>query len=121
MPEARAAIRADELLEMPLEKLTAAQFLVALNSPQVDPVAIRLLPDKKKFELWTDEGALPKWKLGELLNQLRREKKKLELEKWIVEFDRKRNVENVFDPGDILRDPVVIDEIAERVAAKLGR
>ena len=121
MPRAsKTAIPPDETLQRPLGELTAAEFLTALSHPSVDKRALAILPDKKKYELWVEEGGIPKLSVLDLLEKLRGEKKKLELEKFYIE-DIKMVRENVFDPEQILRDPVVIDQIADQVAQRLGR
>lgn len=121
MPRAsRTAIPPDEILQRPLGELTAAEFLTALSHPSVDKRSLSILPDKKKYELWVEEDGIPKITVLDLLDRLRGEKKKLELEKFHIE-DIKMVRENVFDPADILRDPVVLDKIAEQVAQRLGR
>ena len=121
MPRAsRTAIPPDESLQRPLGELTAAEFLTALSHPSVDKQALAILPDKKKYELWVEESGIDKITVLDLLDRLRGEKKKLELEKFYIE-DVKMIRENVIDPAQILRDPVVIDRIAEQVAQRLGR
>ena len=116
----RTAIPPDETLQKPLGELTAAEFLTALSHPSVDKRALAILPDKKKYELWVEEDGIPKISVLDLLDRLKGEKKKLELEKFYIE-DIKMVRENVIDPIEILRDPVVIDRIAEQVAQRLGR
>ncbi|HKA57352.1 MAG TPA: hypothetical protein VKD28_01960 [Gemmatimonadales bacterium] len=120
MPESRAAIPADDkALDRPLGQLNAAEFILILNRPDIDKGALAILPDKKKYELWVDEGGLPKIPVGELIERLRREKKKLELEKFKFEIDLKRNVEDVIDPTRRFVDPRVIEDIARQVAESL--
>jgi hypothetical protein len=118
MTERRTAIPPDELLERPLGELSAADFLTALSHPKLDQRIVSILPDKKKYELWIDEGGLPQLNLQDLLDRLRGEKKKLELEKFPYE-QVKLSREGVFDPRELLRDPIIIDEIATQVAARL--
>jgi hypothetical protein len=121
MPRAsRTAIPPDEILQKPLGELTAAEFLTALSHPSVDKRSLAILPDKKKYELWVEEDGIPKISVLDLLDRLKGEKKKLELEKFYIE-DIKMVRENVIDPIEILRDPVIIDRIAEQVAQRLGR
>ena len=61
--------------------------------------------DKKKFELWVEENPLPRITLGELLEKLRGEKKKVELE---------------FGPdfGELINPPL-LDRLADAVAERL--
>lgn len=119
MAERNAAIAADEkLLDRQLGQLSAAEFLQVLGRVDFDRSALQILPDKKKYELWVDESGLPKIPVRELFERLRREKKKLELEKFRIE-DLKLQVEFDFDPTRRFIDPRVIEEIASRVAEKL--
>jgi hypothetical protein len=116
-----AAIPPDEILDRPFGELSAAELLSALSHQRVPASVSALLPDKKKYELWVDEGVIDKVPLSEILRKLRLEKKKVELEKLRIEVDRKLTIEEVIDPTDILRDPAFIEQVAEQVAAKLGR
>jgi hypothetical protein len=116
----RTAIPPDENLQRPLGELTAVEFLTALDHPSVDKQSLAILPDKKKFELWVEEDGISKMTVVDLLDRLRGEKKKLELEKFRIE-DVKLVRENVVDPAEVLRDPAVIDQIAAQVAQRLGR
>jgi len=110
-----SAIPVDEkTLGKPLAELSAVQFLDILSrGDATDRAALAILPDKKKYELWVEEVSIDRFKVGELLQKLRGEKKKLELEKHQIEL--------TFDPGRNFIDPRVVDVIAERVAEKLGR
>jgi hypothetical protein len=126
MSELRSAIPPDELLDRPLGELSAADFLAALSHPKLDQRIVSFLPEKKKYELWIEEGWLPRLNIRELLDRLRGEKKKLELEKspyeHIVKYPHehiKRLPEGMIDPHELLRDPAFIDEIAAQVAARL--
>ena len=115
MPERRSAIPPDELLERPIEQLSAAEFISALNHPALDQAAVRLLPDKKKYELWVEEVDVTKLTTRDLVDRLRNEKKKVEIElttKRVTEIDEP-------DPRTFLISPVVIEAIAERVAERL--
>ena len=82
MPPARgkAAITPDELLDRPLGDLSAAQFLQVLNHPKVTRAQFEILADKKKYELWVDEDPILKVNVGELLEKIKGEKKKVEKE-----------------------------------------
>jgi hypothetical protein len=104
----------DKTLAKPLEEISGAQLLEILSrGDAADRTALALLPDKKKYELWVEEGGVGRIPVGELLHKLRGEKKKLELEKQLGE--------QTFDPGRGAIDPRVIDAIADRVAERLGR
>jgi hypothetical protein len=115
MPERRSAIPPDELLERPIEQLSAAEFISALNHPDLDQTAVRLLPDKKKYELWVEEIDVTKLTTRALIDRLRNEKKKAELE-----VPTKRLIEvNEPDPRTFVISPVLVEAIAERVAERL--
>ncbi len=110
----------DKLLDKSLSELSAAQLIDVLNrGDALGQGSLALLPDKKKYELWVEEGGFVKIPLRELLRRLRAEKKKIELEKFKIEIDLKRSMEFDFDPTRRLIDPRIIDEIATQVAAKL--
>jgi len=74
----RAAIDLDEVGEKRLGDLTAAEFIQILNHKDLAPLR-GVIADKKKYELWIEEN-LPRITLGDLLERVRGEKKKLELE-----------------------------------------
>jgi hypothetical protein len=115
MPEKRSAIPPDELLERPIEELSAPDLLFALNHPALDQAAVRLLPDKKKYELWVDEGGVTKLTVRDLVDRLGNEKKKVELE-----VPMKRTPAEIDpDPRKFLIDPLVLEVIATRVAERL--
>lgn len=118
MTEHNAAIPPDDMFDRRLEELTASEFLAALSRPEVGPGILPHLPEKKKYELWTDENG-PDITVRDLLVRLREEKKKLELEKPPGFEHVKTPRENVLNLRDILLDPVVIEQIAEQVAARL--
>ena len=77
-----AAIDPDEVLDKPLAEITGAQLIQVLGHPDFLVGGIHhILPDKKKYELWVDEGPiLHEVPLGELIKKIRGEKKKRELE-----------------------------------------
>jgi hypothetical protein len=117
VPDKRSAIPPDELLERPIEELSAAEFIYALNHPDLDQTAVRLLPDKKKYELWVEETDVTKLTPRDLIDRLRNEKKKYELEPPVIlkppppEYDLSR-----LNP---LNDPPFLEALAARVAEKL--
>jgi hypothetical protein len=125
MPDRRTAAISKDVLDRPLGELNAAEFLQALGTLRVPPESLAILADKKKYELWIDEGTLPKLPVGELVEKLRGEKKKLELEKrLIIEDLPKRYTEFEFDPTRGI-DPVIreelVTEIVNEVVNRLGR
>jgi hypothetical protein len=78
--KAAAAIDVDSLLDRPLAELSAMEFIQALNHPKYASPSLGLIADKKKYELWVEEGVLGRYRLGDILQKLRGEKKKVELE-----------------------------------------
>ena len=79
MADRKAAIEIDTLLDRPIAELSAGEFLTALSSPKLGR-EVAMIADKKKYELWVEEGPILKLSLAELLNKIRGEKKKVELE-----------------------------------------
>ena len=76
----KAAIDVDAALQKPLGEISAAEFLQVLAHPTIGGGKFGILADKKKYELWVEEGAIFKVPVGEILQRLRGEKKKVELE-----------------------------------------
>jgi hypothetical protein len=112
-----------EVLGRPLGEISAAEFVGALSESRLAAHELTVLADKKKYELWVDETPIDKISVIDLLDAVRAEKKKLELEKRPWEYF-KRAVEFDFDPTR-LRDPVIreelVSEIADEVVKRLGR
>ncbi len=123
MAAKKAAIDPD-LLDRPLGQIDAAAFVGALREARLEPAEMAVLADKKKYELWTDETPVAKISIGELIERIRGEKKKLELEKRRWEMS-KREVELEIGPTTVLGDPAVrdalVDEIATEVVRRMGR
>lgn len=121
MATKRAAIDPD-ILDRPLGEISAADFVGALTG-RLDARELTVLADKKKYELWVDETPIDKINVKDLVERIRGEKKKLELEKRPWEY-QKREIEFDFDPTK-LRDPVIreelVAEIVNEVVQRLGR
>jgi hypothetical protein len=111
--EKAAAIAADKLLDTPLSKLTAAQFVEALTAHQLAP-HIKFWPEKKKYELEV-EPIVDKLRLRdfiEIINRVRVEKKKVEYEipdwwKWRVnpdptQFEATQRLDEVVQKLDLI-------------------
>jgi hypothetical protein len=76
----RAAVDVDKIAETPLGKVSAVDFLQALGHGGVDAATFgRIWPEKKKLELWESED-LSAVKTGRVINIIKVEKKKVELE-----------------------------------------
>ena len=120
-PEKRAAIDLDAIGEKKLSEISAADFLTALNAGGVSFQAQqRIWPEKKKVELWAEPENLGGVRAGDLLNALKVEKKKVELEKNpATEMVKPIGIENVTNPRDLLRDPDFIGQVAREVANQL--
>jgi len=84
-------------------------LLSAFSSPQLQHLQ-PILADKKKYELWAEE-LLPDLNFEDLVDRLKGEKKKVELEKL--------RVERLEDPREGLIRPEIIEQIAEAVASRL--
>jgi hypothetical protein len=119
--EKRAAIDLDAIGEKQLSEISAADFLTALNAGGISAqVHHRIWPEKKKVELWAEPENLGGVKVGDLLNVIKAEKKKVELEKPpSTEIVKAVGVENVTNPRDLLRDPEFIGQVAREVANQL--
>ena len=120
---AKKAAVGDDVLQRPLGELSAAEFIGALSEARLAAHELTVLADKKKYELWVDETPIDKISVQDLVEAVRSEKKKLELEKRPWE-SLKRAVEFDFDPTR-LEDPVIreelVSEIADEVVRRLGR
>jgi hypothetical protein len=119
----KAAISPDELGSTPLRDLNGEQFVQLLNHRDLASYA-SIISDKKKYELWVEE-TLSGITVGDFLDKLKGEKKKVELEKMKIEdIVLKRVVEDPPDPRRQFIDPVIFQEIVERldrVEERLGR
>ncbi len=115
----------EELLQRPLGEISASQFLQVLGSMDQSSSDLVLLPDKKKYELWVDEAVIDKINVADLLEKIRGEKKKLELEKRTVIEHFKKYTEFEFDPEDLVTNPAIreqlVAEISTEVMRRLGR
>jgi len=113
----KAAIDIDKALERPLSDLSAAEFVQVLNHPKVRHAGISLIADKKKYELWVEEGVIEKIPVGVIIEKLRNEKKKVELEPLIDLGQR-------IYPSDLRRDTEyarLVEDIALRIEERLHR
>jgi hypothetical protein len=110
----KAAISPDELGSTPLRQLDGEQFVQLLNHRDVSSYAT-IVSDKKKYELWVEEN-LGGITVADFLDKIRGEKKKIELEKFKIEnIVLKRVVEDPPDPRQWLVDPIVFEQIVERL------
>jgi hypothetical protein len=110
-----AAIDLDEIGHRPLAELSAVEFLQVLSHPSISVSNRFILADKKKYELWVEEGPVLKIPIGSIIAKLRLEKKKVEYEipPWmkVIPEDGIREVEYA----------TLMEDIAERVGATAGR
>jgi hypothetical protein len=82
MPAKTAAIEADKLDDTPLQKLSAAEFVEALQAREAFGLT-HFWPEKKKYELELEPGVLGKLRFRDfvdILDRIRGEKKKVEYE-----------------------------------------
>jgi hypothetical protein len=77
--ERRAAVDVDAMLKRSLNDLSAADFIRLLGHREYVGLA-PIVADKKKVELWIDEGPIFEVPLEDILDKIRGEKKKVELE-----------------------------------------
>ncbi|GJL53356.1 MAG: hypothetical protein NPIRA02_04880 [Nitrospirales bacterium] len=115
----KAAIDIDKVMDSPLRELNAAEFVEVLNHPKVKGKHSWIITDKKKYELWIEETEIVNITVGELIEKLRGEKKKVELEPFIDIGHR------VF-PGELIRESDVqfsrlVEDVARRVEERLGK
>lgn len=104
--EKKKAAIPEDLLDKPLADISAAELVKALSISR-EPHLGHILADKKKYELWVEENPVERIPLRELLDKLRGEKKKVELEL-------------PFDIGQVINPPV-LDRLADAVAKRLRR
>lgn len=111
----RAAIDVDEFMDTPLGEMSAADFVKILNHSKLRDAGLNAaLADKKKVELWVDEGPiLDEIPLRELIERLRAEKKKYELEPPPFVDERVRRPERAADYARVAE--LIADRVAERI------
>ena len=114
MEDRFAAIDIDEIGDRPLGDLSAVQFLQVLSHPSLTMSHRIVLADKKKYELWVEEGPIVKLPIKEIIAKVRGEKKKVEYEipPWL-----KLIPENGFREMEY---GTMLEEIAGRVGAHAG-
>jgi hypothetical protein len=108
--EKRAAIDMDAIGDKPLGELSAADFLAALDAGGMSLHHLAVWPEKKKVELWTEPEDFGRVRVGDLVNVIRGEKKKVE-----------RELPPGFDSGffDSARYSALLDRIAREVESRL--
>ena len=77
--ERRAAIDTDALMKKSLNDISAADFIRILGQRELAGISV-ILADKKKLELWVDENPIFEIPIEAVLEKIKGEKKKLELE-----------------------------------------
>jgi hypothetical protein len=110
-----AAIDLDEIGDRPLGDLSAVEFLQVLSHPTLSVSHRFILADKKKYELWVEEGPIFEIPIKGIIGKLRGEKKKVEKEipPWMK-----------FVPEDGIHEleyAAMLEDVAERVGATVGR
>jgi hypothetical protein len=112
-PARRAAIDVDKVLQKPLKDISAVELIHALSRDDLAS-ARSLVSDKKKYELWTDETVVIEIPLADLLDRIKGEKKKLELEvpPWF------RFEDPLAGPGMV--SDQLVSRIADAVEARLS-
>ena len=98
MAEKRAAIDVEKLMDSPLSQISAADFLTALSRDRVSVGYLVHWPEKKKYELFVEPENIGRLNVGSLIDILKGEKKKVELEKDLnSEIFRKPQVEDIWE------------------------
>ena len=113
----KAALDIDALMDRPLGELSASEFLQVLRHPKLGFSGAAILADKKKYELWVEEDPILKIPIGEIIERIRGEKKKVEYE--IPDIIGPR-----INPGDVLGRidyGRLVEDVAEEVARRLGK
>lgn len=103
MAEAKkAAIDLDTIGDKRLSEVSAVDFLAALDVGGLASNQLYVWPEKKKVELWVEPEHiyLGKILVKDFFEQMRKEKKKLELEKF-------PGFENWRDPRDLVYDDLL--------------
>jgi hypothetical protein len=107
---ARAAIDYERILQSPLGEVRAIDLLNAIAHAKLGRDHLHVIADKKKYELWIEEVQVERIPVGILIEKIRGEKKKVELEPTPDLSDR-------INPGIYER---LVEDVAARVEAKLG-
>jgi hypothetical protein len=112
----KASINFDEVAEKQLDQISASELLAALDAGGVSARNLAVWPEKKKVELWTEPENFSKMRVIDIINIIRNEKKKVELEKPPGEFiwSKPPGPEGQIDPR-ISRE-LIIDELVDRIA-----
>lgn len=76
----KAAIDIDQIRKKDAHEVSAADFLAALEQANVSIQRLVGLPEKKKVELWVEPEDPPNITVGGIIDWIRTEKKKVELE-----------------------------------------
>jgi hypothetical protein len=116
-PERKAAIDLDEIREKRLSEISASDFLAALEAGGLTAQHLTVWPEKKKVELWTEPEDWQRFRIQDIFDVIRNEKKKVELEK-------DPGFERWPDPADLVINPVIYERLLGRlvkdIEARLG-
>jgi hypothetical protein len=120
MTDFHASIAPDDLLERPLDELSAIDLLRLLGSGSVAGFRNQLA-DKKKYELWVDETSIGRLPVGSILDRIKTEKKKLELE---IQTDRALQIDLInllraFSESDPSTSAADFRDLLRRLVQKL--
>lgn len=97
-PMKHAAIDLEEIRETPLAELTADRFLAALDEEKVLNY-LPYWPEKKKYELWVEPENIGRIPFERIIDIIKAEKKKTELEPYQITVDQYIHGDQ-FIPGD---------------------
>jgi hypothetical protein len=110
----------DAIRSKSLDQVSASDLLQALQHGGVGIGHLTVWPEKKKYELWVEPENLGKVDVGRLIDILRGEKKKVELEKYPGLEGWRDPFGAVVNPPDLRLDQLA-DRIAHLVEARLRR
>jgi hypothetical protein len=110
----------DAIRSKSLDQVSASDLLQALHHGGMGIGHLTVWPEKKKYELWVEPENLGKVDVGRLLDVLRGEKKKVELEKYPGLEGWRDSFGAVVNPPDLRLDQLA-DRIAHLVEARLRR
>ncbi len=116
----KPAFDPDAILSKNLDQVSASDLLQALQHGGMGIGHLTVWPEKKKYELWVEPENFGKVDVGRLLDILRGEKKKVELEKHPGLEGWRNPLDSVINPADARLDQLA-DRVAHLVEARLRR
>jgi hypothetical protein len=112
----KASINFEEAAEKQLDQISASDFLAALDAGGLSPRNLTVWPEKKKVELLAEPENFSGLRVRDVLDVLRNEKKKLEIE-WHKPPGPEGQIDPRFHYEVIFED--LVDRVARNVEARL--